>query len=202
MDSPTQDEARAAVASFDSRRQKIVAGMLGVMIQEPTHVRDREWMSEHLTRFTLLAGDFAVDTPDQGVQVVQSYLAQNSVELLAAATLLFQRVALDLAPQVAGGFTFEDAMRRGLSYLPAGGANPAALERDLGEQPLAGLMAEHGLEPKHLVAASTEQLTHKMVTRALKGRRLTRKSMDKVQRAWNSAAGTEHGRAELFSYEP
>lgn len=60
--------------------------------------------------------------------------------------------------------------------------------RDLGEQPLANLMTKHGLKPKDLVAASTEQLTFRMVTRAMKGRRLTANTMGKVQRAWSHAA--------------
>jgi hypothetical protein len=74
--------------------------------------------------------------------------------------------------------------------------------RDLGEQPLARLMAEHGLAPKDLVAASSEQLTHRMVTRGMKGRRLTSNTMDKVHRAWKLASGSDHRRAELFDYEP
>ncbi|MCP3917240.1 MAG: hypothetical protein GY711_16960 [bacterium] len=73
---------------------------------------------------------------------------------------------------------------------------------DLGEQPLADLMAERGLKPKDLVAASTEQLTHKMVTRAMKGRRLTANTMGKVHRAWNRAAEDEAGVGSLFNYEP
>ena len=75
-------------------------------------------------------------------------------------------------------------------------------ERNLGEQPLARLMAERGLKPSDLVAASTEQITHKMVTRALKGRRLTANTMDKVHRAWNRAAACDHTEADLFNYEP
>lgn len=75
-------------------------------------------------------------------------------------------------------------------------------ERDLGEQPLAGLMAERGLKPADLVAASGEQLTHKMVARALRGRRLTANTMGKVQRAWNLATRNEQAATELFNYEP
>ena len=74
--------------------------------------------------------------------------------------------------------------------------------RDLGEQPLAGRMAERGLAPRDLVTASTEQLTHKMVRRAMKGRRLTANTMDKVVRAWNRAADEASERGELFDYEP
>ena len=47
------------------------------------------------------------------------------------------------------------------------------INRNLGEQPIAGLMHAQGLTPKDLVAASTQQITFKMVSRACKGRRLT-----------------------------
>jgi len=79
---------------------------------------------------------------------------------------------------------------------------PEERPRDLGEQPLARLMAERGLKPADLVAASTEQVTHKMVARAMKGRRLTPNAMGKVHRAWNAAAGTHDSVGELFDYSP
>jgi len=79
---------------------------------------------------------------------------------------------------------------------------PEERPRDLGEQPLARRMAEKSLAPKDLVSASTEQITHKMVTRAMKGRRLTANTMDKVLRAWNGATESEHARSDLFDYEP
>ncbi len=74
--------------------------------------------------------------------------------------------------------------------------------RDLGEQPLTRLMAERRLKPTDLVTASTEQVTHRMVTRAMKGRRLTANTMDKVQRAWNRACDSGHAREDLFNYKP
>ncbi len=74
--------------------------------------------------------------------------------------------------------------------------------RELGEQPLESLMAERGLKATDLVSASTEQLTHRMVARATRGRRLTANTMDKVLRAWNRAAQCDHARADLFDYEP
>ncbi len=37
---------------------------------------------------------------------------------------------------------------------------PDEIERNLGEQPIARLLAEHGFKANDLVAASTEQLTH------------------------------------------
>lgn len=79
---------------------------------------------------------------------------------------------------------------------------PDDLPRDLGEQPLAQAMTARGLSPKDLVRASPEQLTHKLIARAMKGRRLTTNSMDKVVRAWNAAAGAESTRADLFTYRP
>jgi len=75
-------------------------------------------------------------------------------------------------------------------------------ERDMGEQPLAHLMSARGLTPKDLVAASPDQITHKMVARAMKGRRLTTNTMDKVLRAWNLASAEERPREELFNYKP
>jgi hypothetical protein len=74
------------------------------------------------------------------------------------------------------------------------------IERNLGEQPIARIMADHGLKARDLVAASTCQLTHKMVSRACKGRRLTPNAQSKVCNALNEATGKEYGTKELFSY--
>ncbi len=46
------------------------------------------------------------------------------------------------------------------------------IERNLGTQPIAKIMAEYNLKPNDIVANSTEQITYKMVSRAIKGRRL------------------------------
>ena len=64
-------------------------------------------------------------------------------------------------------------------------------ERDLGEQPISGLLAAHGLKPHDLVAASTEQITHKMVQRACKGRWLTPNTRLKILRALNEASNKD-----------
>jgi len=224
METPSPEDVRAALAKFDNRHQKIVIGMLTMMVRDPKRVREPEWISERLTEVTLLAGDFEADSPHEGVRAVQEFLAGSSVELLRASYMLFQRVGLDLAPHAAEGFTLEDALRCGLSYVPgfapaaeadgapagvsaeesakASAPAPAAGVRDLGEQPLARLMAERDLKPADLVSASSEQLTHRMVTRAMKGRRLTANAMGKVHRAWDQAAGRAHSRDELFNYEP
>lgn len=73
-------------------------------------------------------------------------------------------------------------------------------ERNLGVQPLAQIMAEHELKPHDVVAASTEQITHKMVTRAAKGRRLTPHVQAKIRNALNTAIGKHYALSDLFNY--
>lgn len=72
--------------------------------------------------------------------------------------------------------------------------------RDFGPQPIADLMQQLHLKPHDLVEASTEQLTHKLVARAIKGRRLTSNSKGIVQRAMNQATGNVYKQAQLFNY--
>jgi len=50
------------------------------------------------------------------------------------------------------------------------------------------------------VAASTEQITHKMVARACKGRRLTPNVQTKIQTALNRATQQNYRLADLFTY--
>ena len=72
--------------------------------------------------------------------------------------------------------------------------------RELGVQPIAGLLEQYQLKPHDLVSASTEQLTHKMVARAVKGRRLTSHTKGIVQRALNKAANSNFTFSQLFNY--
>jgi len=58
-----------------------------------------------------------------------------------------------------------------------------------------------GLRSADLVSASTEQLTHKMVARACKGRRLTANTQGKVLRGLQAATGKDHALGDLFNYE-
>ena len=74
------------------------------------------------------------------------------------------------------------------------------IERNLGEQPIARIMAEHGLNNHDLVSVSTEQITHKMVAKACKGRRLTKNVQNKVVRAMNMASGENYKKQDLFNY--
>jgi hypothetical protein len=73
-------------------------------------------------------------------------------------------------------------------------------ERNFGPQPIAELMHQLQLKAHDLVEASTEQLTHKMVARAVKGRRLTNNSKGIVQRAMNQATGNVYKLVQLFNY--
>lgn len=73
-------------------------------------------------------------------------------------------------------------------------------EHNMGSQPIAEIMAKKNLTPHDLVAASTQQLTHKMVSRACKGRRLTHRAQVKVLTALNAATGESHKLGDLFTY--
>ena len=74
------------------------------------------------------------------------------------------------------------------------------IERDLGEQPLAKIMVEHGFKPHDLVINSTEQITHKMASRAAKGRRLNLKIQYRLLNALNKAANKQYTLKDLFNY--
>lgn len=74
------------------------------------------------------------------------------------------------------------------------------MENDLGEQPVSGIMAKHGLKPNDLVSSSTEQITHKMVNRAVKGRRLTPHVQQKILNALNKASGKQYEMKDVFNY--
>jgi hypothetical protein len=73
-------------------------------------------------------------------------------------------------------------------------------ERNFGPQPIGNLMHQLQLKAHDLVEASTEQLTHKMVARAVKGRRLTNNTKGIVQRAMNQATGNIYKLVQLFNY--
>lgn len=74
------------------------------------------------------------------------------------------------------------------------------LPRNLGVQPIASIMAARRLTPHDLVANSTEQLTHKMVARAMKGRRLTANIRSKILHAINNATGKSYLAKDIFNY--
>lgn len=81
------------------------------------------------------------------------------------------------------------------------------IERNMGVQPLDGIMAEHALGNHDLVAASQEPMTHKAVQRARKGRRLTKHMQQRMVTALTRAV-TLQGKtldqpwsvSDLFTY--
>ena len=76
----------------------------------------------------------------------------------------------------------------------------SAIQRNLGKQPIAKIMADLELKSHDLVTASTEQITHKMVSRACKGRRLTPNTQAKIRNALNKAANSNYALSDLFNY--
>jgi hypothetical protein len=74
------------------------------------------------------------------------------------------------------------------------------IERNLGIQPIAKIISDAGLKPHDLVSASDEQITHKMITRACKGRRLTINTQIKVLNALNNATEKNYSLSEVFNY--
>lgn len=74
------------------------------------------------------------------------------------------------------------------------------INRNLGEQPIARIMADHVLKARDLVTISTKQLTYKMVSRGCKGRRLTPNVKSKLRDALNESTGKNYTMKELFNY--
>ena len=74
------------------------------------------------------------------------------------------------------------------------------IQRELGEQPIAKIMAKHGFKPNDLVSNSTQQITHKMIRRAVKGRRLNLKIQYRILNALNKVAGKQYVLKDLFNY--
>ncbi len=115
---PSPEAVRASLAHLDERQQRIVGGLFAVMIKSPAQVREREWMTQQLTEITVLAGDVDADSADAAINAVREYLQVHAEELLRSSLALFQRVGLDLAPRAQQGFSFEEALKIGLAYLP------------------------------------------------------------------------------------
>ncbi|MEC8824942.1 MAG: hypothetical protein VXX36_04085 [Verrucomicrobiota bacterium] len=79
------------------------------------------------------------------------------------------------------------------------------IQRDLGLQPIDQLMKQWGVENHELVEVSTEQLTHKQVQKARKGRRVTINIQRKIFNAIRKVAEDKEldpnlTIADLFNY--
>ncbi len=74
-------------------------------------------------------------------------------------------------------------------------------QKDLGLQPLDAIMTGRRLSNSDLVSVSTRQLTHKMVQKGRKGRRLTPHIQMKILQALNAAIVDRKFKIEeLFNY--
>ena len=72
---------------------------------------------------------------------------------------------------------------------------------EFGAQPLEELMARLGLTNHDLVAASADQLTHKMVAKGRKGKKLTPNAQNKILAALRCARPQEtFALRQLFNY--
>ena len=74
------------------------------------------------------------------------------------------------------------------------------IERDYGVQPIAQILEDEGFTAKDLVKSSKVLITHKMVSRACKGRRLSSNVRVKVLQALEAASGKSYKLGELFNY--
>ncbi|MBP85067.1 MAG: hypothetical protein CMO61_14595 [Verrucomicrobiales bacterium] len=79
------------------------------------------------------------------------------------------------------------------------------IQRDLGSQPINELLKKWGIDNHELVEASKEQLTHKQVQKARKGRRVTANIQKKILNALKSVTeerglDSEASLVDLFNY--
>ncbi len=71
-----------------------------------------------------------------------------------------------------------------------------------GTQPLDVILAELGIKNSDLVAKSSEQLSHKVVAKARKGRRLTINAKHKILNALNTVQTQKiYKLKDIFNYE-
>ena len=86
-----------------------------------------------------------------------------------------------------------------------GGQPKEEITRQMGVQPIDEVLDRLGVANHQLVEVSTEHLTHKMVQKARKGRRLTRNVQGKVLNAVNhllkQRGGEPVNMVELFNYK-
>ena len=74
------------------------------------------------------------------------------------------------------------------------------MKMEAGQQPLDRFMNEVDLKNNDLVKSSKEGLTHKQVSKARKGRRITLRMQKKVLKAWNSLRDESCELDDLFNY--
>jgi len=77
----------------------------------------------------------------------------------------------------------------------------SSLSMEKGTQPLDQILTDLDLKNNDLVKSATEQLTHRMVAKGRKGRRLTRNVQGKILRALNTCqVKKQYILQDLFNY--
>lgn len=72
---------------------------------------------------------------------------------------------------------------------------------EMGIQPLDGILSGSGLKNSVLVEISTEQLTHKMIAKARKGRRVSQNVQRKILNALNACQKEKkYVLSDIFNY--
>lgn len=79
---------------------------------------------------------------------------------------------------------------------------PESSDRDHGVQPLDAILQRWGLTNAQLVTTASEQLTHKQVQRARKGRQLTLRMMIKLTRILNEVISESLPEDKRASFKP
>ncbi len=79
-------------------------------------------------------------------------------------------------------------------------SEPSNIQREFGIQPIDKLLNDLNYNNKDVVGASTEQITHKMISRARKGRLLTRNVQRKILNAINNLNNSNLTLTDLFNY--
>ena len=75
------------------------------------------------------------------------------------------------------------------------------MQDDHGTQPLDKIMESRSMKNDDLVGSSREQLTHKQVQKARKGRHVTPNIQSKIVRALNAAAEEgKYAQKDVFNY--
>jgi hypothetical protein len=96
MEIPDRPALRAALAALAPAAQKTAAGVIVLMMREPTRVRDREWLSEVFTRVAGRALGLAEKPSAAETEELRRFARRNHREVLNLCAALFVRVAEDL----------------------------------------------------------------------------------------------------------
>jgi hypothetical protein len=119
MEIPDRPTLRAGLAALSPLASKTAAGVIVVMMREPSRVRDREWLAEVFTRVAAKALELPEPLGAEGSRELQRFVRREHRQVLNLCAALFVRVAEDLLS--AGGdparFDLAQATRLALGYF-------------------------------------------------------------------------------------